>query len=192
MIYDADGKSPAWYGADPNDDIAYASDIPEENYINAGVLGTIPGSTGFDQSLDIRYSNPFALTPGSPTWYQVKPGNNDCHNVFLYGYVHLFKDGLYTITTQNLSAGFTGFDDENYFDMDVRLEGRSFVIVKDTRNGISVESGTIENLKTYEEAGVDCSRVLLYFGSTLCLSKLIYFYIKMSKKTCINQKKTVL
>lgn len=159
LLYDASEKNPAWYGADPS---ARATSIPEGNENYCDIIGNIAGSTGF-HSQEYTYTNPSAYTNGPLTRDKYMTSRSAV--IFcLYGYAYGYYDGFMTFTTQNLSSGFDGkLEKDNYYKEAAVVDSAPIYIIKKSgRQKYILEQGTIDNVKTYEEYGKDCSRVFVY------------------------------
>lgn len=158
LIYDANGRSPAWYGVE--DGVT----VPDEYLGNSDVLGTIPGTSGYKGTATINYGNPVTYTAGSRTYSPENAGEDAAYETYIYSFAHSYNEGLLTITTANLRDG---NDDDafnaEYFSM--RFQPPTAVtIIETTRNGISVSTGSFNDVKTYAEAGVNCSKLMVKFG----------------------------
>ena len=159
LVYDADGKNPAWYGADPAD---RTTEVPAGNEDYTDITGTFAGSTGFHNS---KYSNtnPFGYTNDALSSYPKYYGSLHMHNFFVYGFAYSFEDDKYlTITTQNLKNGFSGeLDKANYyyetFDPSIVWGVR---LVKYKGSKVTVEMGSISDIKTYAQKGKNCSKLI--------------------------------
>lgn len=85
------------------------------------------------------------------------------HNFFVYGFAYSFEDDKYlTITTQNLKNGFSGeLDKANYyyetFDPSIVWGVR---LVKYKGSKVTVEMGSISDIKTYAQNGNNCSKLI--------------------------------
>lgn len=158
LLYDADGLNPAWYG------VKEGITVPDEYLSNSDVLGTIPGSTGFRNTGSELYSNPVGYSNSSRSAPQVA-GEDSSHETFVLCFAHSYNEGLFTITTANLrdEDGDADAFDSKYFNM--RFQPPTAVtVVKKTRNGVSVSTGSFNDIKTYAESGVNCSKLMVKCG----------------------------
>ncbi len=172
LMYDADGKNPAWYGADPS---TKTTKVPEGNENYTDVLGSLPGSTGFHNLNDIN-TNPFSYqNEGFSTSAKVF-GHDWCHNFFAYGYMYSYYEGMFTMTTQNLHDGFSGdLNKEDYYSQTFNPSGASVVLVKKHGNTVKVQSGNVNDIRTYEQVGINCSKVLVIHGLHFAISRIFVF-----------------
>ena len=157
LIYDADEKNPAWYGTDPEDK---TTKIPEGNENYCDVLGNICGSTGFASEI-YENTNPFAYSNGQVMKSGKYFGNDAAHLFFAHGYAYSNYENLLTLTTQNLSIPFDGVvDRENYYYQTFDPQGVQIVLVKKDGKNVTVMPGTVDDIKTYDQFGTGCSRII--------------------------------
>lgn len=165
IVYDADGKNPAWYGADPADKTTV---VPSGNENYSSVLGSIPGSTGFNANNDNASgyfnTNPVNYSYDIPTAGKKTFGNGDCR--YIYGFAYSEYEDYITITTQNLRGKFDDeIEKENYYTEAFNPAGADVVLIKGSGNRIGVEKGKISDIRTYEQSGSKCSKIWLCHGS---------------------------
>lgn len=165
LVYDADGKNPAWYGADPADKTTV---VPSGNEDYSSVLGSIPGSTGFNANKDNASgyfnTNPVNYSYDIPTAGKKTFGNGDCR--YIYGFAYSEYEDYITITTQNLHGRFDDeIEKENYYTEAFNPAGADVVLIKGSGNRIGVEKGKISDIRTYEQSGSKCSKIWLCHGS---------------------------
>lgn len=160
LVYDANGKNPAWYGADPADRTV---EVPPGHENDTDIMGTFAGSTGFHNN---KYSNtnPYIYTNDVLSSYPKYYGSLHMHNFFVYGFAYSFEDDTYlTVTTQNLKDGFSGeLDKPNYyyetFDPSTTWGVR---LIKYRGDKVRVEMGSISDIKTYAQNGKNCSKIIV-------------------------------
>ncbi len=158
LVFDANGKNPAWYGANPSD---ITAEVPDGNENYCDVLGTIAGSTGF-HSQNYTYTNPSAYTNGMPLKSDKYMTSRSAIALFVYGYAYAYYDGFLTVSTQNLSSGFDGkLEKDGYYSESAIPGSRPIYLIKKSGQKFILEQGTIDDIKTYEETGADCSRIFV-------------------------------
>ena len=156
IVFDADGLNPAWCGADPADNITeWPADQPHSNTI----LGTIPGSTGFAAAKDYK-TNPVGYTSGVSGGIKT-PGNTGNWQMWMYGFVYSFKEGLMEITSENIGENFNGTPDrKNYscYFYDPNIAPAKYYLIHGNKNGYTIEKGGASDVRAYTQVGESCSR----------------------------------
>ena len=178
LMYDQDAKNPAWYGADPADKTI---DVPAGNENYCDELGMIPGSTGFHHGENnyssYKNTNPFAYSYDIPSGSARTFGNIGLHATYIYGFIHSEYEGFLTVTTQNLHSGsFDGvLEKDNYYTETFNPSGAGVIIVTKSGNRVNVERGTTTDIRTYEQAGKNCSKVLVCHKKNYALDRIFVF-----------------
>ena len=169
LVYNADEKNPAWYGATTPED--KTTKVPEGNEDYCDVLGNICGSTGFE-SETYENSNPIAYH-GSTAMVSGKQFAGHAYTFFAHGYAYSYYDNLMTMTTQNLSVPFDGnLEKEGYYYETVDPTGCQVVVISKGRNNATVTPGTLNDIKTYEQYGTKCSRIIVMHTTGFALKRI--------------------
>ena len=177
IMYDADGKNPAWYGADP---AAKTTDVPSGNENYTDVRGSIPGCTGFHHGPD-NYStytntNPFGYAYDIISGSKRVFGNTVFRSCYVYGFAYAEYENYMTISTQNLHGSFDGeIEKDNWYTETFNPAGADIVVVKGNGKRVSVKKGKISDIKTYEQAGTDCSKILVCHGYNYSTGRIFVF-----------------
>ena len=129
--------------------------MPHKNTI----LGTIPGTTGFANAKDYK-TNPIGYTTGISGGVKI-PGNTGNWQMWMYGYVYSFKEGLMEITSQNIGENFNGeLDKVDYscYYYDPNIKPAKYYLVHKNKGGYTLEKGDVSDVRSYTQVGTSCSR----------------------------------
>lgn len=186
--YDAEGNTNT-YKVQKGDIIRYCTDesgekitavqilygIERENpAFPSGKNGWLVGTTGYYDENN-AYSNPFSVTNnGSNTGKVNKLTEANKHwgggTRFYAGFVYDCVDGIVELTANDLSVNAYNSESYAYFP-EYRIMKTSTVITSSNKK-LSVSSGGEDALKTYKNAGAECSRMI-----TVDLDNTFRFYL---------------
>ncbi len=152
IIYDADGVNPAWCGES-------CTGIGH-NHRTSVTKGTILGTTGtYNKASD---DNPIGYNNNAMTNSITQPAAG-VDEIYALGFMYQMKDGLYQFTTQDLSQGFTSQSDNYWWIWTTMTKNNIGAAIYIVNEDGTVEGGTTADIKTYKQAGTDCSKCLLYY-----------------------------
>lgn len=132
-----------------------------------GKEGYLAGSIGyFDNNPTVidgknytynPYSNPYGFTSAS-VFYDCRPMTSGSFRAF-YGFVQDLNDGIVTSTTKDLSVGKFETDNPKY-DVDYQFIAKTVIAWTIDGNNYDAKTGTVSDIRTAEEYGKDCSRII--------------------------------
>ena len=142
MVYSANGVNPIY----PNSRLGWLAG--STGLIESGVLNGNPYAIR-DQKLQSDYLN---YSSGYPR--------------FMFGWIYKAKDGVLTMTTQNLEneAYDPAGDNGKYITTSYCLDSNTIVATYDGKN-VTAGTGNIGDIKTYKDYKENCSRVLVLTAS---------------------------
>lgn len=127
--------------------------------------GTIVGTSGRKPSKTELNTNPFYVhNSGS-----LMTSTTGCR--IGYGFVLKTEDNILHYTTQDLSLGNADVNNlsSKYLWEIYKINSDNVIAVDYSENGVTVNPGSIDDIRTYEEAGSECSRILfnMYYSSQI-------------------------
>lgn len=136
-------------------DLTYRPTLENPNFPESK-CGFLLGSNGLKYSSSAKNSNPYNLEPNGTLSDLV-----GCK--IAYGWVVRCEDeNILQTTTRDLSVGISDLDNidpEKFVNETYKMIG-NVLTVDYSKNKVSVKEGSMNDIKTYEEAGSNCSRVL--------------------------------
>ncbi len=162
VLYDNDGVNPAWC---MNDAENVPTSCPSNHEHSIKTRGSVPGSTGFVEGSNTNNGNPFGYTNTMGlTQYDCVPGKIHVWQMYTYGYIYKYQDGLIRVTTQNLRENFKEADSNYYWSYD-NPANASVLIATETEDGYTITKGKLSDIHTYEMVGSKCDRVMIFHAS---------------------------
>ena len=132
-----------------------------------GKEGYLAGSIGyFDENPTVidgvtyqynPYSNPYGFTSAS-VFYDARPMTSGSFRAF-YGFVQDLNNGIVTSTTKDLTVGIFETDNPKY-DVDYQFIARTVIAWTIDGDNYDAKTGTVSDIRTAEEYGKDCSRII--------------------------------
>ena len=126
-------------------------------------LGWLAGSTGLIES-GVLNGNPYAIRDQKLQSDYLSYSSG--YPRFMFGWIYKAKDGVLTMTTQNLEneAYDPAGDNGKYITTSYRLDSNTIVATYDGKN-VTAGTGNIGDIKTYKDYKENCSRVLVLTAS---------------------------
>lgn len=140
-----------------NAEMIYRSEATYEGTTTKGVLA---GTIGYYDSTVRGMTNPFAVGSNRSVSTTSNIFNSGEIRVLLGSVYNMVNNNIIKYTSQDLNANIYDPNDTRYCVESIKLP-TNFTTITYSNGNIKVEIGSINDIKTYKQAGKDCSRVIV-------------------------------